>query len=201
MQLFSLHSSQARGARGKEEILYINSCKSIELLAPSCKHQRLSGPKRNHSYFSFNRPNCGVLWSKSLHCCSLRFFQVLWEGREQSVSDICFVREAWCWKPACRGRWACHSLNSPQIIAALEFGFVHPLLQIPILRWSQRPTQNWFSSCCDAAGEFYFDRLLKAHFRAQNSLFCKGSSERTYSHVSWGCSILILQWDTFHQCP
>lgn len=68
MQLFRLSSSRARG---KEEILCINSCKSIELLAPSCKYQQLPGPKRNYSSFSFNRPNCGVLWSKFLPCaCS-----------------------------------------------------------------------------------------------------------------------------------
>lgn len=60
MQLFGLPSSQTRG---KERILYTNSCKSLELLAPSCKHQQLSGPKVNYSYFSFNRPNFGALWS------------------------------------------------------------------------------------------------------------------------------------------
>lgn len=163
MQLFRIPSSQARGARRKERKnslhKQLEKCRTFS----TCKHQQLSGPKRNHSYFLLNRPYCGVIWSKSLHWCLLRFFQVLWQGSEQSVSDICFVgrdgaqslhvvggepatfwtthKQLQCWSLA---------FYSPQTIGVLGFGFVqptnncsigvcfvHPLVQIPILRWSQ----------------------------------------------------------------
>lgn len=103
------------------------------------------------------------------------------------VSDMCFLREGWCGKRACCGWRACHFLNGTQIIA----GFL--VCTPPSAdRDPQRITlrfKNQFSRCCDATGEPYFDRLLKAHFKAQNLLFCNYSREGIYMPVCWSCSV------------